>query len=80
MTLDRVYFLVQRVEGKPPNVFYAPPATNPRDCWRNGACWDLLEGGDNPYEYVDATYMKEWRKSMRSSGWRAVKLELGEIG
>lgn len=68
--LDEVYFLVQN--GK--NVFYSPPATNRLQCWANGAQWDAIEGGS--HGYVNSTYVMKWRKSMKTAGWKCVKLEL----
>lgn len=73
--LDCVYFLVQK--GK--NIFYSPPATNPMLCWANAAQWDMHEGGANMAD-VDRTHVEGFRKSMKSAGWKAVKLELHTQG
>jgi hypothetical protein len=66
--LDSVYMLVQYDKA----IYYAPPGTNPSECWRNAAIWDAVEGGINPHA-IEKPYVKGFMKSMKSVGWRAKK-------
>lgn len=75
--LDAVYFLVQRLKGRKPVVFYSPPGTNPGEAWHRAALWDNIEGGGTGHiSAIDRSYVKNWMASMTSAGWRSEKLEL----
>lgn len=70
--IDSVYVLLDVKKG---NLFYSPPATNVPDCWRNAARWDALEGNGHADD-VDSVYVAGFRKSMKSVGWRAVRVNV----